>query len=256
MKCVILAGGRGTRISEESLVKPKPMVEVGEQPILWHIMKIYAEHGVTDFVVCLGYRGYVVKEYFANYFLHKSDVSIDMRTNDMEFHENRSEPWRVTLVETGAETQTGGRLLRARRYVGDDTFCLTYGDGLADVDVQAQIGFHQHHGEIATMTVVHPPARFGSAALSEDRVTAFEEKPQTEGGYVNGGFFVLEPAIFDLIEGDEIALEREPLRHLAQQGQLRAWVHSGFWQPMDTLREKVLLDKLWNSGLAPWKSWT
>jgi glucose-1-phosphate cytidylyltransferase len=251
---VILAGGRGTRISEESHLRPKPMVEIGGRPILWHVMSIYARHGITDFVICLGYRGYMVKEYFANYFLHSSDVTIDMRENRIEHHDTRSEPWRVTLVDTGLATLTGGRVRRIRPYLdGDGPFCLAYGDGLADLDVTGQTDFHRRHGLLATMTVVRPPARFGTARVDEGQVVAFEEKPQASEGVINGGFFVLEQSVIDLIDGDDVAWERRPLEQLTQMGQLAAWRHEGFWQPMDTLREKELLEELWQSGAAAWR---
>ncbi len=255
MKCVILAGGRGTRISEESHLRPKPMIEIGGRPMLWHIMKGYASHGVNDFVVCLGYRGYMVKEFFNNYFLHGADVTIDLAKNQVEFHDTRSEPWTVTLVDTGEATQTGGRLRRVRRYVEDDSFCMTYGDGLADVDVTAQLAFHRAHGRMATMTVVPPPARFGSVVLSGDEVGVFEEKPLAESGLINGGFFVLSPDVLDLIAGDDVAWERAPLEALADRKELRAWRHDGFWQPMDTMREKELLESLWDSNDPPWRTW-
>lgn len=256
MKVVILAGGRGTRLTEETTVRPKPMVEIGGRPILWHIMKIYGHHGYSDFIVCLGYRGYVIKEYFANYFLHSADLTIDMEKNEIEYHGTRSEPWRVTLVDTGEETLTGGRLLRVRKYLDpDEPFLLTYGDGLADVDVEAQVDFHRAHGALATMTVVRPPARFGSSVIEGDRVVAFREKPQAETGLINGGFFVMSPGALEHIDGDETPLESAPLERLAELDQLRAWTHEGFWQPMDTLREKDLLETLWSSGAAPWKVW-
>ncbi len=256
MKVVILAGGRGTRISEESNLRPKPMVEIGGLPILWHIMKIYAAHGLTDFVICLGYKGYVIKEFFANYFLHTTDVTMDLGENRIEYHHSRTEPWKVTLVDTGADTQTGGRLKRVARYLTPgETFCLTYGDGLSDVDVKAQLAFHRSHGLKATMTVVRPPARFGRCVLEEHRVAAFEEKPQATSGMINGGFFCLETGVLDLIEGDETSWEHRPMEQLVAQGQMAAWRHDGFWQPMDTLREKELLDSLWKRGSAPWKIW-
>lgn len=253
MKCVILAGGRGTRISEESHLRPKPMIEVGGRPILWHIMKIYANHHVTDFVICLGYRGYMIKEFFYNYFLHNSDVTIDMAANDVTYHDSRAEPWRVTLVDTGDTTLTGGRVLRAARYLDpEEPFFLTYGDGLADVDVSAQRAFHEAHGALVTMTVVRPPARFGTSIVDEDRVVAFEEKSQAREGLINGGFFVVSPGALRYIKGDDTPWETEPLRQLVTDNQLRAWRHTGFWQPMDTLREKELLDALWEGGAAPW----
>src|SRR5437588_8843642 len=249
MKCVILAGGRGTRISEESHLRPKPMIEIGGQPILWHIMKVYAHHGVTDFIVCLGYRRYMSKEYFYNFFLHSSDVTIDMSSNEVTFHTSRSEPWRVTLVDTGESTLTGGRVLRIAPFLeGEEVFCLTYGDGLADVDVSAEVDFHRQHGCIATMTVVRPPARFGTSVVEGDRIVAFEEKPQASSGFINGGFFVFSPEVFDYIEGDRTSLETTPLEKLGAIDQLRAWRHEGFWQAMDTLRERELLESYWATG--------
>ena len=256
MKAVILAGGLGTRLSEETGVRPKPMVEVGGRPILWHIMKIYSAHGINEFIVCLGYRGYMIKEYFANYFLHMSDVTFDMSTNRMEVHQQHAEPWKVTLVETGEATMTGGRLKRVADYVrGERDFCLTYGDGVGDVDVRRSIEFHRKHGRLATMTAVQPPGRYGALQLEGDRIQSFLEKPQGEGGWVNAGFFVLSPKVIERIEGDHVIWEREPLEGLAAAGELRAWLHGGFWRPMDTLRDKQLLDELWESGRAPWKSW-
>lgn len=255
MKTVILAGGLGTRISEESHLKPKPMIEIGGRPMLWHIMKLFSHYGFNDFVVCLGYKGYVIKEYFANYFLHRSDVTVDLATNTIEHHDTRSEPWRVSLVDTGEATQTGGRLARVRRFLGDEPFCMTYGDGLADVDISGQVAFHREHGLLATMTVVRPPARFGSTQVDGHRVVAFEEKPQAEGGMINGGFFVLSPDALDRIDGDETAWESGPLERLANEGQLAAWQHEGFWQPMDTVRERDLLEALWNQGTPPWRCW-
>jgi glucose-1-phosphate cytidylyltransferase len=256
MRCVILAGGRGTRISEESHLRPKPMIEVGGHPILWHIMKIYAHYGVTDFLICLGYRGYMIKEYFSNYVLHSSDVTIDMASNEVLFHESRTEPWRVTLVDTGEGTQTGGRVRRVTDYLtSEETFCLTYGDGVANVDISAQIEYHQSHGRLATMTVVRPPARFGTSELEGDRVVSFAEKPQASSGLINGGFFVLSPAVIEHIDGDDTPLETTPLQKLAAMDELRAWRHDGFWQAMDTMREKELLEGYWSSGQAPWKVW-
>lgn len=256
MKAVILAGGRGTRIAEESHLRPKPMVEVGGRPVLWHIMKIYAHHGVTDFVICLGYKGYVVKEFFANYFLHSSDVIVDLARNDLAYANSSAEPWRVVLADTGLATMTGGRLKRIRHYLDEgEPFLMTYGDGLADVDVTAQVAHHRAQGLLATMTVVPPPARFGSAHVDGGRVTRFEEKQPAEGGYINGGFFVLEPEALDLVDGDDTSWEREPLDRLLAQGQVGAWRHDGFWQPMDTLREKELLEELWVSDRAPWRTW-
>ncbi len=256
MKLVILAGGRGTRISEESHLRPKPMIEIGGRPILWHIMKIYAAHGINDFVICLGYKGYVIKEYFANYLLHRADVTFDLAGNTVAYHDIRSEPWRVTLVDTGDETQTGGRVRRVRRYIEDeDAFCLTYGDSLGNVDVTAEIAFHRRHGKLATMTVVQPPGRFGASLVDGDRVTGFEEKPPRGSSFINGGYFVLSPKVIDLIDGDEIAWEREPVERLVAQDQIAAWRHDGFWEPMDTLREKEALEVLWQTGRAPWKVW-
>jgi glucose-1-phosphate cytidylyltransferase len=255
VKVVILAGGLGTRLSEETSVRPKPMVEIGDRPMLWHLMKIYAAHGLTDFVICLGYKGYMVKEYFANYFLHTSDVTFDLATNAITVHERSAEPWRVTLVDTGVDTQTGGRIKRISRYI-DGTFCLTYGDGLADVDISASIAFHNQQEALATMTAVQPPARFGAVTLDGTRVSAFLEKPSSHAGWINGGFFVLEPGIFDYIDGDATYWEHEPLQRLAAANQLRAWQHTGYWQPMDTLREKTLLQQAWETGRAPWKVWS
>ena len=257
MKVVILAGGLGTRLSEETQVRPKPMAEIGEHPILWHIMKLYGEQGFTDFVVCLGYKGYVIKEYFANYFLHNSDVTFDLRGQRVEVHGNTVEPWRVTLVDTGARTQTGGRLKRVAPYLGDGTFMMTYGDGVADVDLAALVAFHEGQGRLATVTAVQPPGRFGALRLDDAGtvVRDFVEKPEGDGGWMNGGFFVLEPGVLDYIEGDETLWEREPLERLAADGQLGAYLHTGFWQPMDTLRDKRTLEDLWESGTAPWRTW-
>lgn len=257
MKAVILAGGRGTRISEESHLRPKPMVEIGDKPILWHIMKIYAAHGINDFVICLGYRGYVIKEYFANYRLHSAlSVTFDYATGDTIYEQGGSEAWRVTLVETGLETQTGGRLRRIKPWVAqDDAFCMTYGDGVADVDITALIALHHSQGRLATVTTVAPPGRFGVLQTDGPKVTAFTEKPAGDGTQINGGFFVLSPRVLDLIEGDASVWEREPLQTLAREGQLTSFVHQGFWQPMDTLREKDLLQAMWETGKAPWKVW-
>ncbi len=256
VKCVILAGGRGTRISEESHLRPKPMVEIGDKPILWHIMKLYSAHGINDFIICLGYKGYVIKEYFYNYFLHGADVTIDMSSNRVEYQNNKSEPWRVTLVDTGQMTMTGGRLKRIREYLDPDApFCMTYGDGLADIDITAEVTFHKEHGLMATLCVVRPPARFGRSVIEGNLVTAFEEKPQAAASYINGGFFVLSPEVIELIDGDETSWERQPLERLANMQQLAAWKHRGFWQAMDTLREKELLESLWQSGDAPWAIW-
>jgi glucose-1-phosphate cytidylyltransferase len=255
MKAVILAGGLGTRISEETEVRPKPMVEVGGRPILWHIMKLYSAHGVNDFIICLGYKGYVIKEYFANYFLHMSDVTIDIANNRTEVHQRGGEPWRITLVNTGEDTQTGGRLKRVQRYVGEEDFCFTYGDGVADVDIGSLIRFHREQGTIATVTAVQPPGRFGSLDIKRNRISRFEEKPPGDSGWINGGFFVLSPKVFDYIKGDGTAWEREPLERLAREGQLAGFPHPGFWQCMDTLRDRVHLEELWRSGRAPWKVW-
>jgi glucose-1-phosphate cytidylyltransferase len=256
MKAVILAGGFGTRISEESHLKPKPMVEIGGRPILWHIMKTYSHYGINDFVICLGYRGYVIKEYFANYFLHQADVTVDLRDNSMEVLQRKAEPWRVTMIDTGAETMTGGRLKRVRDYVGDDTFCFTYGDGVSDVPIDALIEQHRKHGKRATVTAVQPPGRFGVLEIaSSGCVESFQEKPRAEGGWINGGFFVLEPPVFDYIDGDGTYWEHEPMRRLVAEGQMHAYPYEGFWQAMDTLREKNMLEQMWLSGTAPWKVW-
>ena len=255
MKCVILAGGLGTRISEETASRPKPMVEVGGKPLLWHVMKIYSAHGIHEFIICVGYKGYVIKEYFANYFLHMSDVTFDLQHNSLEVHERHAEPWKVTIVDTGDETMTGGRLKRVARYVGNETFCLTYGDGVGDVAVSSAIAAHTASGKKATVTAVQPPGRFGALQVEGESVAGFIEKPEGDGGWINGGFFVLEPSVFDYIEGDETVWEREPLQRLAAEGQLRAHQHRGFWQPMDMLRDKQLLEEHWQSGKAPWKCW-
>jgi len=256
MKAVILAGGLGTRISEETHLRPKPMIEIGGKPILWHIMKIYSAHGVNDFVICCGYKGYIIKEYFANYFLHMSDVTFDMQENRMEVHQQKVEPWRVTLVDTGEETLTGGRLKRVAPYVQDEeAFCFTYGDGVSDLDITASIAFHRRHGKLATVTAVQPPGRYGALLLNGSAVTGFTEKPRGDGGLINGGFFVLSPRCLDLIEGDRSSWEGEPLSKLASMGELCAYEHDGFWQPMDTLREKNMLEDLWSKGQAPWKQW-
>jgi glucose-1-phosphate cytidylyltransferase len=256
MKAVILAGGLGTRISEETHLRPKPMIEVGGKPILWHILKMYSSHGVNEFVVCCGYKGYIIKEYFANYFLHMSDVTFDMAKNTMEVHHKHAEPWRVTLVDTGDSTMTGGRLKQVAQYVeNDELFCFTYGDGVSDVDITASIAFHRQHGKLATVTAVQPPGRYGALQMIGQRVQGFTEKPRGDGGLINGGFFVLSPQCIDLIESDSTTWEAEPLSKLALQGQLMAFEHHGFWQPMDTLREKNMLEELWQSGQAPWKVW-
>lgn len=256
MRAVILAGGLGTRISEETHLKPKPMIEIGAKPILWHIMKMYSSHGVNDFVICCGYKGYVIKEYFANYFLHMSDVTFDMQKNEMHVHHRKAEPWKVTLVDTGDETMTGGRLKRVADYVsGDDAFCFTYGDGLSSVDITALVRFHRSHGKIATVTAVQPPGRYGALEIDGSAVHGFVEKPRGDGGRINGGFFVLSPACLPYIGGDQTVWEADPLNRLAADGQLMCFEHTGFWQPMDTLREKNLLEDLWHSGRAPWKTW-
>ena len=255
MKVVILAGGMGTRISEETSVRPKPMVEIGGKPILWHIMKIYSSYGLHDFIICLGYKGYVIKEYFANYFLHMSDVTIDMTQNRMEVHQNSAEPWRVTLVDTGENTMTGGRIRRVRSYLGEDDFCCTYGDGVGDVNISRLIEFHKAKGTLATLTATKPPGRFGSINMSENKILNFQEKPEGDGAWINGGFFVLNPKIIDYIDGDETIWERSPMESLAREGQISAYLHEGFWQPMDTLRDKTHLEELWSSGKAPWKQW-
>ncbi len=254
MKCVILAGGLGTRISEESHLKPKPMIEIGGRPVLWHIMKIYSHYGINDFVICLGYKGYIIKEYFANYFLHMSNVTFDMTRNEMEVHENYAEPWRVTLVETGADTLTGGRLLRVRDYLGDEDFCFTYGDGVTDVNIDALVAFHRSHGKNATVTAIQPPGRYGSLDIAGNSVNSFQEKPAGDGAWINGGFFVLKPSILSYIDGDKTSWEGEPLKRLAQEGELQAFQHAGFWQAMDTMRDKVYIEGLWDT-IPPWKVW-
>lgn len=256
MKAVILAGGLGTRLSEETSTRPKPMVEIGGKPILWHIMKMYASHGINDFVICCGYKGYVIKEYFANYFLHMSDVTIDMRSNQMNVHQKRAEPWSVTLVDTGDESMTGGRLGRVAQYVKDEeAFCFTYGDGVGDIDISATIAFHKKHGKDATLTATYPPGRFGALDIQNGKVESFKEKPKGDGAMINGGFFVLSPKVLAYIKGDDTTWEQEPLMQLAADGQLMAYEHQGFWQPMDTLRDKHLLESLWAKGTAPWKTW-
>lgn len=256
MKAVILAGGLGTRISEETHLKPKPMIEIGGMPILWHIMKLYSAHGINDFVICCGYKGYLIKEYFANYFLHMSDVTFDMTRNEMFVHQRKAEPWKVTLVDTGEDTLTGGRLKRVATYVKDEqAFCFTYGDGLADINVRELVTFHQSHGKHATVTAVQPPGRYGALKMEGRAVKGFTEKPKGDGGWINGGFFVLSPACLDLIDNDMTSWEGDPLNALAASDQLRAFEHAGFWQPMDTLREKNQLEELWLSGKAPWKVW-
>jgi glucose-1-phosphate cytidylyltransferase len=256
MKAVILAGGYGTRISEESTLRPKPMIEIGGRPILWHIMKLYSHYGIHDFVICLGYKGYMIKEYFANYFLHMSDVTFDMASNGMVVHTRNAEPWRVTLVDTGEGTMTGGRLKRVAKYIEDDTaFCFTYGDGLADINIAREIAFHNGHGKLATVAAVMPPGRYGALEMHGEKVTGFVEKPRGDGGMINGGFFVLSPKCIDLIDGDATSWEGEPLAKLAKSGQMMAFEHQGFWQPMDTLRDKNQLEQMWQSGRAPWKVW-
>ena len=256
MKAVILAGGLGTRLSEETSVKPKPMVEIGGMPILWHIMKSYSAHGVNDFIICCGYKGYVIKEYFANYFLHMSDVTFDMRNNKMEVHQKRAEPWTVTLVDTGEHSMTGGRLNRVRTYIeNDEAFCFTYGDGVGDIDIPASIDFHKKHGKAATLTATFPPGRFGALDMKNGRVMNFKEKPKGDGAMINGGFFVLSPKVLSHLKGDDTVWEQTPLQQLAEDGELMAFEHHGFWQPMDTLRDKHLLEELWASGKAPWKKW-
>lgn len=255
MKVIILAGGLGTRISEETQVRPKPMVEIGGKPILWHIMKIYSSYGLNDFIVCLGYKGYMIKEYFANYFLHMSDVTFDMSNNTMQVLEKHAESWKVTLIDTGDETMTGGRLLFAKPYVGDSTFCFTYGDGLSDINIQDLLKFHKEQGMYATLTAAQPPGRFGAIDMNGNMISKFQEKPHGEGGWINGGFAVLEPQVFDYIEGPYTVWENEPLEGLARDGQLAAYRHTGFWQPMDTLRDKNKLNDMWLSKTAPWKVW-
>lgn len=257
MKAVLLAGGLGTRISEETHIRPKPMIEIGGKPILWHIMKQYSAHGIHDFVICCGYKGYLIKEYFANYFLHMSDVTFDIGKNSIEVHQRKAEPWRVTLVDTGEATMTGGRLKRVAEYlVNEEAFCFTYGDGVSNVNITAEIAFHQQHGKLATVLAVRPPGRYGALQMEGERVAGFAEKPRGDGGLINGGFFILSPKCIEMIAGDQTSWEAEPLSMLSQQGQLIAFEHDGFWQPMDTLREKNLLEELWVSGKAPWKSWT
>ncbi|MHA7685132.1 glucose-1-phosphate cytidylyltransferase [Cupriavidus basilensis] len=257
MKAVILAGGLGTRISEESHLRPKPMIEIGGKPILWHIMKMYAAHGINDFIICLGYKGYVIKEYFANYFLHMSDVTFDMSENRMDVHCRKAEPWRVTLVDTGEDAQTGGRLRRVRDYLTPgESFCFTYGDGVSSIDLSAEIAFHRNHGRWATVAAVQPPGRYGALErTNEGMVTGFSEKPRGDGGWINGGFFVLEREVLDLIADDQTPWEQAPMKELARLGHLLAYEHDGFWQPMDTLREKTQLEEMWQSGSAPWKCW-
>jgi glucose-1-phosphate cytidylyltransferase len=257
MKAVILAGGLGTRLAEETTTRPKPMVEIGGKPVLWHIMKTYSHHGINDFIICCGYKGYVIKEYFANYFLHMSDITFDMRSNRMEVHQKRADPWNVTLVDTGDDSMTGGRLLRVADYLRrEEAFCLTYGDGLGDVDISASLTFHREHGKAATMTATYPPGRFGALDIEGSQVRRFMEKPRGDGSMINGGFFVLSPQVLDYLESDATVWEQQPLQRLATDGELMAFQHQGFWQPMDTLRDKIYLEDLWGSGKAPWKVWS
>ena len=256
MKAVVLAGGLGTRLSEETAIRPKPMVEIGGMPILWHILKMYSSHGVNDFIICCGYKGYVIKEYFANYFLHMSDVTFDMQANSMHVHQKRAEPWKVTLVDTGDTSATGGRLLRVADHVrGEEAFCLTYGDGIGDIDITASLDFHRRHGKAATVTATFPPGRFGALDIRDNQVRSFQEKPRGDGAMINGGFFVLSPRVLDYLQDDDTIWEQEPLQRLAAEGELMAWQHQGFWQPMDTLRDKTYLEELWATGNAPWKTW-
>ena len=257
MKAVILAGGLGTRLSEETDIKPKPMIEIGHKPILWHIMKTYSAHGVNDFIICCGYKGYVIKEYFANYFLHMSDVTFSMKDNSMEVHQNNAEPWTVTLVDTGENTLTGGRLKRVHKYIKDEeSFCFTYGDGVSDVNITNLIKFHQAHGKQATLTATRPPGRYGALKITNNNsVERFQEKPEGDGSWINGGYFVLSPEVINNIDGDGTTWEQEPLKKLAEDGELMSFKHDGFWQPMDTLYEKIMLNNLWNNGKAPWKKW-
>ena len=254
MKAVILAGGLGTRLSEETGLRPKPMIEIGSKPILWHIMKIYAAHGITEFIVCCGYKGYMIKEYFANYFVHNSDITFDLAANQVELHHKTAEPWKVTLIDTGEKTQTGGRLKRIANHIDGD-FCLTYGDGVGAIDISALLKFHRSHGRLASMTAVQPPGRFGAIKIEGTSIRSFQEKPTGDGAWINGGFFVLNPEVLNLISSDDMAWEKEPLETLAKTDQLQAFFHRGFWQPMDTMRDKTLLEDLWNSGAAPWKLW-
>lgn len=255
MKAIILAGGYGTRISEETSQKPKPMIEIGNKPILWHILKIYSNYGINDFIICCGYKGYVIKEYFANYFLHNSDVTFDMSDNSMQIHTKKSEPWKITLVDTGENTMTGGRLKRVQEYIQNETFCFTYGDGVADINIKELIDFHTKNKRLATLTAVKPPGRFGSIKFERGKVLSFQEKPKGDGNMINGGFFVLEPSVLDLIDGDNCTWEDKPLKFLAENNQLSAFYHNGFWQPMDMLKDKHFLEKLWNSDNPPWKCW-
>ena len=256
MKVVILAGGMGTRLSEETSTRPKPMVEIGGRPILWHIMKIYSTYGLSDFVICLGYKGYLIKEYFANYFLHNSDVTFDMTQNEQTVHQHTTEPWRVTLVDTGDETGTGGRLRKVREYLGDEDFCFTYGDGVSDIDIDKLVKFHRKHGKLATLTAIQPPSKYGVLVFNEHQVIDFDEKPHGRGGWINGGFFVLSPRAIDFIDNDRVHWEHEPMKRLVDSGELCAYKHRGFWQCMDTLRDKNLLEHLWSTGDAPWRVWS
>lgn len=255
MKAVILAGGYGTRISEETHLKPKPMIEIGGKPILWHIMKIYSHYGINEFIICLGYKSHVIKEYFYHYLLHMSDVTIDMSSNTRVIHHNHAEPWKVTLIDTGEDTMTGGRLKRVQPYVGDESFCFTYGDGLSDVDIGKLIDYHRAHGKLATLTAVQPPGRFGTLHIQQDQVISFTEKPDEGGSWINGGFFILEPGVFPFIDSDANAWEKEPIHNLVSRNELAAYRHQGFWQPMDTLRDRMKLEELWKSNSAPWKVW-
>lgn len=255
MKAVILAGGFGTRISEETILKPKPLIEIGGMPILWHLMKIYSQHNINEFIICCGYKGYMIKEYFANYFLHMSDVTFDIQHNEMKVHQKYAEPWKVTLVDTGIETMTGGRLKKVKKYLDNESFCFTYGDGLSDIEISKLLDFHKEKKKLATLTAVRPPGKFGVLDLKEDIVEKFVEKPGGDGSWINGGFFVLEPSVLDYITSDSTIWEKEPLEKLANDGNLAAYRHGGFWQPLDTLRDKNQLEQLWNKGNAPWKSW-
>ncbi|RDJ32170.1 MAG: glucose-1-phosphate cytidylyltransferase [Crenarchaeota archaeon] len=255
MKAVILAGGFGTRISEETHLKPKPLIEIGGMPILWHIMKIYSHHNVNEFVICCGYKGYMIKEFFANYFLHTSDVTIDIKQNKMDVHRKKGEPWKITLIDTGLETMTGGRLKKVKEFVESETFCFTYGDGISDIDISKLVQFHKNKKTQATVTVVQPPGRFGMVDLQNEKILSFKEKPAGDGNWINGGYFVLEPTVFDYIKGDSTVWEKEPVENLAKDSELSAYKHTGFWQPLDTLRDKIKLDDLWVRGIAPWKKW-